>query len=99
MMVNILSTVAALFVFFFIVAPTVFGAYIIFKLPTKTREPRVSPEHIAQLEQNDNIIVEDINTALTEIVKRLEAIEDRLDREDQTVKGFANKKTKEQLND
>ena len=98
-MVNIFYTVVALFVFFFGVAPTVLGAYIIFKLPTKKREPRVSPEHIAQLEQNDNLIVEDINAALTEIVTRLEAIEDRLDREDQTVKGFANKKGKQQLND
>ena len=97
-MVNILHTVAALFVFFFAVMPTALGAYIIFKLPSKNREPRVSPEHIAQLEQNDNIIVEDINAALTEIVSRLEAIEERLDREESTVKGFA-RKNKQQLND
>ena len=97
-MVNILHTVAALFVFFFAVMPTALGAYIIFKLPSRKRESRVSPEHIAQLEQNDNIIVEDINAALTEIVTRLEAIEDRLDREEATVKGFA-KKSKQQLND
>lgn len=98
-MINIFYTVVALFVFFFGIMPTVLGAYIIFKLPVQKREPRVSPEHIAKLEQNDNIIVEDINAALTEIVTRLEAIEDRLDREDQTVKGFANKKSKQQLND
>ena len=98
-MVNILYTVAGLFVFFFAVMPTVLAAYVVFKLPIKSREPRVSPEHIAALEQNDNIIVEDINNALTEIVSRLEAIEERLDREDQTVKGFANKKSKQQLND
>lgn len=97
-MVNILHTVAALFVFFFAVMPTVLTAYLILKTPSKNREPRVSPEHIAALEQNDNIIVEDINAALTEIVSRLEAIEERLDREDQTVKGFA-KKSKQQLND
>ena len=98
-MVNILHTVAGLFVFFFAVMPTVLTAYVIFKLPTKSREPRVSPEHIAQLEQNDNIIVEDINAALTEIVTRLEAIEEHLEREGQTVKGFANKKSTQQLND
>ena len=97
-MVNILHTVAALFVFFFAVMPTVLTAYLILKLPSKNREPRVSPEHIAQLEQNDNIIVEDINAALTEIVSRLEAIEERLDREESTVKGFA-RKNKQQLND
>ena len=97
-MVNIIHTVAALFVFFFAVMPTVLSAYVIFKLPTKKREPRVSPEHIAQLEQNDNIIVEDINAALGEIMNRLEAIEEHLEREDATVKGFA-KKTRQQLND
>lgn len=97
-MVNIFHVVVGLFVFFFGVMPTILGGYIIFRLPTRGREPRVSPEHIAALEQNDNIIVEDINSALTEIVARLEAIEERLDREDQTVKGFA-KKGKQQLND
>ena len=97
-MIDIFYVVVGLFAFFFGVMPTILGAYIIFKLPTKGREPRVSPEHIAQLEQNDNIIVEDINAALAEIVTRLEAIEERLDREDQTVKGFA-KKNKQQLND
>lgn len=97
-MFNVLEVVTGLFIFALILAPIVLSAIIIFKLPTKNREPRVSPEHIAALEQNDNIIVEDINTALTEIVTRLEAIEERLDREDQTVKGFA-KKSKQQLND
>jgi hypothetical protein len=97
-MIDIFHVVVGLFAFFFGVMPTILGAYIIFRLPTKGREPRVSPEHIAQLEQNDNIIVEDINAALAEIVTRLEAIEERLDREDQTVKGFA-KKSKQQLND
>ena len=97
-MLNILTVVAGLFLFAVVVTPIVLSAIIIFKMPTQKREPRVSPEHIAQLEQNDNIIVEDINDALTQIVLRLEAIEDRLDREDSTVKGFA-KKSKQQLND
>ena len=98
-MVNVLEVVTGLFIFGLVLTPIVLSAYIIVKLPTQKREPRVSPEHIAKLEQNDNMIVEDINAALTEIVTRLEAIEDRLDREDQTVKGFANKKSKQQLND
>jgi|SRR5210317_873547 len=97
-MVNILQTVAALFVFFVLVAPIVLATIILFRLPRRNKETKVSPEHIAALEQNDNIIVEDINAALTEIVTRLEAIEDRLDREESTVKGFA-RKNKQQLND
>ena len=98
-MVNILQTVAALFVFFILVAPIVLTTILLFRIPKRNKETRVSPEHIAALEQNDNIIVEDINAALTEIVTRLEAIEDRLDREESTVKGFASKKSKQQLND
>jgi len=97
-MVNILQTVAALFVFFVLVAPIVLATIILFRLPRRNKETKVSPEHIAALEQNDNIIVEDINAALNEIVTRLEAIEDRLDREESTVKGFA-RKNKQQLND
>ena len=97
-MFNVLEVVTGLFIFVLILTPIVLSAIIIFKLPTRNREPKVSPEHIAALEQNDNIIVEDINAALTEIVTRLEAIEERLNREDQTVKGFA-KKGKQQLND
>jgi hypothetical protein len=97
-MFNILEVVTGLFVFALVLTPIVLSVIILIKLPTRSREPRVSPEHIAQLEQNDNIIVEDINDALTQIVVRLEAIEERLDREDQTVKGFA-KKGKQQLND
>jgi hypothetical protein len=97
-MVNVLEVVTGLFIFGLVLTPIVLSAIIIFKMPTQKREPRVSPEHIKALEQNDNLIVEDINAALTEIVTRLEAIEERLNREDQTVKGFA-KKGKQQLND
>lgn len=100
-MVNILHVVAGVFVVLLLVAPIVLSSIVIFRINTRKGEPlaKVSPEHIAALQENDNIIVEDINNALTEIVTRLEAIEERLDREDQTVKGFANKKGKQQLND
>jgi len=97
-MFNVLEVVTGLFIFTLILTPIVLSVFILFKLPTQKREPKVSPEHIKALEQNDNIIVEDINAALTEIVSRLESIEERLDREDSTVKGFA-KKSKQQLND
>ena len=98
-MTGILEVVVGVFLVALLVMPIVLSSIVIFRLPTKQREPRVSPEHIAALEQNDNLIVEDINAALTEIVTRLEAIEERLNREDQAVKGFANKKSKQQLND
>jgi preprotein translocase subunit YajC len=95
-MINILTTVAGVFIVFLLVAPIVLLTILIIR--TSKKPPVINKERIDALEQNDNIIVEDINAALTEIVTRLEAIEDRLDREDQTVKGFA-KKGKQQLND
>jgi hypothetical protein len=98
-MINIFHVVVGVFVVLLLLTPIVLSTIVLLKLPTRNREPRVSPAHIAQLEQNDNIIVEDINAALTEIVTRLEAIEERLDREESTVKGFASKKNKQQLND
>jgi len=100
-MYSILQVVAALFMFTLLVAPIVLMGIVVIKMNTRKGEPvgKVSLEHIAQLEQNDNIIVEDINAALTEIVTRLDAIEEHLEREGQTVKGFANKKGKKQLND
>lgn len=100
-MINILHVVIGLFIVLFVVAPIVMMGIVILKMDTRSREPKskVSLEHIAQLEQNDNIIVEDINDALSAIMQRLEAIEEHLEREGQTVKGFANKKSKQQLND
>lgn len=100
-MINILQVVAGLFIVLLLVAPIVLMTIVVIKMGTKKADPvgKVSLEHIAQLEQNDNIIVEDINAALTAIVERLDAIEDHLEREENTIKGFASKKNKQQLND
>ena len=59
---------------------------------TSKKPPVINKERIDALEQNDSIIVEDINTALTELVTRLTDLEDRLDRDEATVKGFGSKK-------
>ena len=100
-MINILQVVAGLFVVLIIVTPIVLSTILLLRVNTRKAEPvgKVSLEHIAQLEQNDNIIVEDINNALSEMLTRLEAIEEHLEREDNTIKGFASKKNKQQLND
>ena len=97
-MIHILQTLTALFAFTILVAPLVMLTILLLRgTKTKSDTPKVSIDQIAQLEQNDSIIVEDINEALSAIAGRLEAIEERLDREENTVKGFANKKN--QLND
>ena len=92
----IFNVIASIIILAVAATPIVLGLMLLSRLSSKEKGS-ASAKRIEQLEQNDNIIVEDINTALSEIVSRLEAIEDRLDREDQTVKGFA-KKSK-QLND
>ena len=100
-MLDILQVVAGVFIVALLVAPIVLTLMILIKMGMRKAEPvgKVSLEHIAQLEQNDNIIVEDINSALTEIVSRLDAIEEHMEREGAAVKGFAGKKSKQQLND
>ena len=93
-MINyIFSTVVALFIFTVIVTPLVL--LIILIIRTSKKPPLINKERIDALEQNDSIIVEDINAALTEVVTRLTELEDKIDREEQTVKGFSGKKSKE----
>ena len=92
----VFDVMVALVALAIIIAPIGLGIAILVRLARKPSKS-VSVEQIAQLEQNDSIIVEDINEALSAIAGRLEAIEERLDREEQTVKGFASKKN--QLND
>jgi hypothetical protein len=100
-MTGVLEVVAGVFIVALLVSPIVLSTIILLRMNHRKGEPvgKVSLEHIAQLEQNDNIIVEDINAALSEIMGRLETIEEHLERESQTVKGFASKKGKQQLND
>ena len=89
-MIDILTTVAGMFIVMLLVAPIIL--LIILLVRTSKKPPTINKERIDALEQNDSIIVEDINTALTELVTRLTDLEDRLDRDEATVKGFGSKK-------
>jgi preprotein translocase subunit YajC len=89
-MINILTTVAGVFIVFLLVAPIVLLTVLIIR--TSKKPPVINKERIDALEQNDNIIVEDINAALSEIVNRLTDLEEKIEREEQTVKGFGSKK-------
>ena len=89
-MINILTTVAGVFIVFLLVAPIVLLTILIIR--TSKKPPVINKERIDALEQNDNIIVEDINAALSEIVSRLTDLEEKIERGEQTVKGFGNKK-------
>lgn len=87
---SIFTTIIGLFIFTVVVTPIVLLTILIVR--TSKKPPVINKERIDALEQNDSIIVEDINTALTELVTRLTDLEDRLDRDEATVKGFGSKK-------
>ena len=89
-MINILTTIAGVFIVFLLVAPIVLLTILIVR--TSKKPPIIAKERIDALEQNDNIIVEDINNALTELVGRITDLEEKIEREEQTVKGFGGKK-------
>ena len=98
-MIEIIQTVAGLFIFTLLVAPIVM--MIILLIRTNKPKPPSSQQHIKleQLEQNDYNIVDDVNKAfhdvsqsLTELQKRLDDIEDKFEREENTVKGFNSKR-------
>ena len=87
---DIFITVIALFTFAIITTPLILLTILIVR--TSKKPPIINKERIDALEQNDNIIVEDINAALNEIVNRLTDLEEKIEREEQTVKGFGSKK-------
>lgn len=95
-MIEIIQTVAALFIFSLLAAPIV----MLTILMVRTKKPKNPNQSIKleQLEQNDYNIVDDVNKAfhdvsqsIVELQEKLEEIEERLEREDNTIKGF-NKK-------
>jgi hypothetical protein len=87
---DIFITVIALFTFAIITTPLILLTILIVR--TSKKPPTINKERIDALEQNDNIIVEDINAALTELVNRLSELEEKIERDEATVKGFGGKK-------
>jgi preprotein translocase subunit YajC len=87
---DIFIIVIALFVFAIVVTPLVLLTILVIR--TSKKPPTINKERIDALEQNDNIIVEDINAALTELVNRITDLEEKIERDEQTVKGFGSKK-------
>ena len=97
-MMMILYTLAALFLFTIIVGPIVMMIILLIRTNKPKQNPNSSVK-LEQLEQNDYNIVDDVNKAfhdvsqsLTELQKRLDDIEDKLEREENTVKGFNSKR-------
>jgi regulatory protein YycI of two-component signal transduction system YycFG len=89
-MINILTTIAGVFIVMLLIAPIILLTILIIR--TSKKPPVVNTDRIDALEQNDNIIVEDVNAALTELLTRITELEEKIEREEQTIKGFGGKK-------
>jgi|SRR5210317_686627 peptidoglycan hydrolase CwlO-like protein len=97
-MIEIIQTIAGLFIFSLLVAPIVMLTILLIR----SRKPKTNPQQhikLEQLEENDYTIVEDVNKAfsdvsnsLQELQKKIEEIEERMEREDSTIKGFNSKR-------
>ena len=71
-----------------IAAPTIIGLILLKRIANKNSNQSNSITRLDQLEENDSIIVEDVNTALEQIIGRLNQVEEALEKEENTVKGF-----------
>jgi len=89
-MIGIFEVLIGLFMFTLFVTPIILLTILVVR--TSKKPPTINKDRIDALEQNDNIIVEDVNAALVELMSKITELEERLDREDSTVKGFGNKK-------
>lgn len=104
-MIAIIETVAGMFIFSLLVAPIVMLSILLMRTRKPKTNPNASVK-LEQLEQNDYNIVDDVNKAFHDVNqalneindnlngfgKRLEDIEESLERENSTIKGFSQKR-------
>ena len=89
-MIGIFEVLIGLFMFTLLVTPIILLSILVVR--TSKKPPTINKDRIDALEQNDNIIVEDVNAALVELMAKITELEEKIDREEATVKGFGNKK-------
>jgi len=90
-MINILTTVAGMFIVMLLVAPIILLTILLIRTSKPKSNPQ-SAKRLDELAEIDAAIIEETNAALTTVLEKIQEIEERLDREDSTVKGFGNKK-------
>jgi hypothetical protein len=90
-MINILTTVAGMFIVMLLVAPIILLTILLIRTSKPKSNPQ-SAKRLDELAEIDAAIIEETNAALTTVLEKIQDIEERLDREDSTVKGFGNKK-------
>ena len=90
-MINILTTVAGMFIVMLLVAPIILLTILLIRTSKPKSNPQ-SAKRLDELAEIDAAIIEETNAALTTVLEKIQEIEERLDREDSTVKGFGSKK-------
>ena len=90
-MIGIFDVLTALFIFALIITPIILLSILL----VRTSKPKTNPQsakRLDELAEIDAAIIEETNAALATVLEKIQDIEERLDREDSTVKGFGNKK-------
>lgn len=90
-MIGIFQALVALFIFALIITPIILLSILLIR----TSKPKTNPQsakRLDELAEIDAAIIEETNAALATVLEKIQDIEERLDREDSTVKGFGNKK-------
>jgi len=90
-MIGIFQTLVALFIFALIITPIILLSILLIRTSKPKSNPQ-SAKRLDELAEIDAAIIEETNAALATVLEKIQDIEERLDREDSTVKGFGNKK-------
>ena len=90
-MIGIFEVLVALFIFALIITPIILLSILLIRTSKPKSNPQ-SAKRLDELAEIDAAIIEETNAALTTVLEKIQEIEERLDREDSTVKGFGSKK-------
>ena len=90
-MIGIFQALVALFIFALIITPIILLSILLIRTSRPKSNPQ-SAKRLDELAEIDAAIIEETNAALATVLEKIQDIEERLDREDSTVKGFGNKK-------
>lgn len=87
-MIELIYVLVVFLLLLMTLTPFVVGTILLLRKKPGGENPQVL---IKELQQTDQMIADDTNAALEVIMTRIEAIEERLEKEENTVKGFAKK--------
>ena len=90
-MIGIFQALVALFIFALIITPIILLSILLIRTSRPKSNPQ-SAKRLDELAEIDAAIIEETNAALATVLEKIQDIEERLDRDEATVKGFGSKK-------